>query len=169
MLNKYTLMKDGLSGGLHMNSEEFKGRSKADRKRKTKAEKTIALQSSIQSQVDTDGEASSDKRDIILRTKYSGILQSAAENFIVGLFEKIGAMNSLEGVNLEVPVTAAMAIITNTSWHQPSESQMEYDFTRECIDRGLITPKLEGDDSTISGNDLELLLGQLVNPNTPSE
>ena len=46
-------------------------------------------------------------------------------------------MSNLEGVNLEVPISAAMAIITNTSWHQPSEAQMEYDFTRECIDKGL--------------------------------
>lgn len=76
-------------------------------------------------------------RDIILKNNYSATLKSSAENFLVDLFERIATMSNLEGVNLEVPISAAMAIITNTSWHQPSEAQMEYDFTRECIDKGL--------------------------------
>jgi hypothetical protein len=76
-------------------------------------------------------------RDIILKNNYSATLKSSAENFLVDLFERISTMSNLEGVNLEVPISAAMAIITNTSWHQPSEAQMEYDFTRECIDKGL--------------------------------
>ena len=55
------------------------------------------------------------------------------------LFEKISTINNYENVNLEVPISAAMAIITNTSWHQPTEAQIEYDFTRECIDNGIYT------------------------------
>jgi hypothetical protein len=76
-------------------------------------------------------------RDIILKNKYSATLKSSAENFLVDLFEKISTMSNFENVNLEVPISAAMAIITNTSWHQPTEAQIEYDFTRECIDKGL--------------------------------
>ena len=77
------------------------------------------------------------ERDVILKTKYSATLQSSAENFLVDLFEKISTINNYENVNLEVPISAAMAIITNTSWHQPTEAQIEYDFTRECIDKGI--------------------------------
>lgn len=76
-------------------------------------------------------------RDIILKTNYSATLKSSAENFLVDLFEKISTINNYENVNLEVPISAAMAIITNTSWHQPTEAQIEYDFTRECIDNGI--------------------------------
>lgn len=79
------------------------------------------------------------ERDIILKTKYSATLKSSAENFLVDLFEKISTINNYENVNLEVPISAAMAIITNTSWHQPTEAQIEYDFTRECIDNGIYT------------------------------
>ena len=78
-------------------------------------------------------------RDVILKTKYSGTLKSSAENFLVDLFEKISTMNNYENVDLEVPISAAMAIITDTSWHQPTEAQIEYDFTRECIDKGIYT------------------------------
>lgn len=78
-------------------------------------------------------------RDVILKTKYSGTLKSSAENFLVDLFEKISTINNYENVNLEVPISAAMAIITDTSWHQPTEAQIEYDFTRECIDKGIYT------------------------------
>jgi hypothetical protein len=84
-----------------------------------------------------DKELNLKNRDIILKNNYSATLKSSAENFLVDLFERISTMSNLEGVNLEVPISAAMAIITNTSWHQPSEAQMEYDFTRECIDKGL--------------------------------
>lgn len=77
------------------------------------------------------------ERDVILKTKYSATLKSSAENFLVDLFEKISTINNYENVNLEVPISAAMAIITNTSWHQPTEAQIEYDFTRECIDKGI--------------------------------
>jgi len=79
------------------------------------------------------------ERDIILKTKYSATLKSSAENFLVDLFEKISTINNYENVNLEVPISAAMAIITNTNWHQPTEAQIEYDFTRECIDNGIYT------------------------------
>jgi hypothetical protein len=78
-------------------------------------------------------------RDVILKTKYSGTLKSSAENFLVDLFEKISTINNYENVDLEVPISAAMAIITDTSWHQPTEAQIEYDFTRECIDKGIYT------------------------------
>jgi Ser-tRNA(Ala) deacylase AlaX len=77
------------------------------------------------------------ERDVILKTKYSATLKSSAENFLVDLFEKISTISNYENVNLEVPISAAMAIITNTSWHQPTEAQIEYDFTRECIDKGI--------------------------------
>ena len=89
-------------------------------------------------------------RDIILKSSYSATLKSSAENFLVDLFEKIASINNYENVNLEVPISAAMAIITNTSWHQPSEAQIEYDFTRECIDKGIYP------DSDIENIDFEL-------------
>jgi hypothetical protein len=87
----------------------------------------------------SEKDLSSQNRDIILKTKYSATLKSSAENFLVDLFEKISTINNFENVNLEVPISAAMAIITNTSWHQPTEAQIEYDFTRECIDKGIHT------------------------------
>lgn len=85
----------------------------------------------------TEKEMTMKERDVILKTKYSATLKSSAENFLVDLFEKISTINNYENVNLEVPISAAMAIITNTSWHQPTEAQIEYDFTRECIDKGI--------------------------------
>ncbi len=87
----------------------------------------------------SDKDLSLKDRDVILKTKYSATLKSSAENFLVDLFEKISTMSNFENVNLEVPISAAMAIITNTSWHQPTEAQIEYDFTRECIDKGIYT------------------------------
>ena len=65
------------------------------------------------------------------------LASNIASFFLVDLFEKISTINNYENVNLEVPISAAMAIITNTSWHQPTEAQIEYDFTRECIDKGI--------------------------------
>jgi hypothetical protein len=87
----------------------------------------------------SDKDISLKDRDVILKTKYSATLKSSAENFLVDLFEKISTISNFENVNLEVPISAAMAIITNTSWHQPTEAQIEYDFTRECIDKGIYT------------------------------
>lgn len=84
-------------------------------------------------------------RDLILKNNYSATLKSSAENFLVDLFEKISATPNLDGINLEVPISAAMAIIGNISWHQPSEAQMQYDFTRECIDKGIYNLQMMDD------------------------
>ena len=86
-------------------------------------------------------------RDIILKTKYSASLKSSAENFLIDLFEKIPTLNDFDNVDIEIPISVAMAIISNISWHQPTEAQVEYDFTRECIDNGLTTFQLIDEDT----------------------
>lgn len=84
-------------------------------------------------------------RDIILKTKYSAALKSSAENFLIDLFEKISTLNDFDNVDIEIPISVAMAIISNISWHQPTEAQVEYDFTRECMDNGLYNIQLVDD------------------------
>jgi hypothetical protein len=101
---------------------------------------TIVEPNSVQSFLtNQDKDIKLQDRDLILKNNYSATLKSSAENFLVDLFEKISSTTNLEGINLEVPISAAMAIIGNISWHQPSEAQMQYDFTRECIDKGIYT------------------------------
>ena len=101
-------------------------------------------------------------RDIILKTKYSASLKSSAENFLIDLFEKIPTLNDFDNVDIEIPISVAMAIISNISWHQPTEAQVEYDFTRECIDNGLyafqlidevVLDDIEGDSSNDDKNE----------------
>ena len=73
-------------------------------------------------------------------------MKSSAENFLIDLFEKISTLNDFDNVDIEIPISAAMAIISNISWHQPTEAQVEYDFTRECMDNGLYAIQVLGDD-----------------------
>lgn len=96
--------------------------------------KTDNIQTPIFSQINQEKQKD---RDIILKTKYSAALKSSAENFLIDLFEKISTLNDFDNVDIEIPISAAMAIISNISWHQPTEAQVEYDFTRECMDNGL--------------------------------
>ena len=127
-------MKKHISGlNSNNNSNNGNGNNKVNKAIKVEP---ANIQSFIINQ-NNDKDTKLKDRDIILKTNYSATLKSSSENFLVDLFERISTMSNLEGVNLEVPISAAMAIITNTSWHQPSEAQMEYDFTRECIDKGL--------------------------------
>lgn len=123
--------------------KERKGNNEKKDNSDSKIKNNLKLEGNIQKiktpNIISDKELSLQNRDIILKTKYSATLKSSAENFLVDLFEKISTINNFENVNLEVPISAAMAIITNTNWHQPSEAQIEYDFTRECIDKGIYT------------------------------
>lgn len=121
--------------------KENKGNNDKKDNNDSKLKKNIILEGNIQKvkgpSLFTEKELKGKDREIILKTNYSATLKSSAENFLVDLFEKISTINNYENVNLEVPISAAMAIITNTSWHQPSEAQIEYDFTRECLDNGI--------------------------------
>lgn len=105
--------------------------------------KTENIQASIFSQINQEKQKN---RDIILKSKYSAALKSSAENFLIDLFEKISTLNDFDNVDIEIPISAAMAIISNISWHQPTEAQVEYDFTRECMDNGLYAIQVLGDD-----------------------
>lgn len=104
--------------------------------------KTDNIQTPIFSQINQEKQKD---RDIILKTKYSAALKSSAENFLIDLFEKISTLNDFDNVDIEIPISAAMAIISNISWHQPTEAQVEYDFTRECMDNGLYTLQMIDD------------------------
>lgn len=104
--------------------------------------KTDNIQTPIFSQINQEKQKD---RDIILKTKYSASLKSSAENFLIDLFEKISTLNDFDNVDIEIPISAAMAIISNISWHQPTEAQVEYDFTRECMDNGLYTIQMIDD------------------------
>jgi len=104
--------------------------------------KTENIQASIFSQINQEKQKN---RDIILKSKYSAALKSSAENFLIDLFEKISTLNDFDNVDIEIPISAAMAIISNISWHQPTEAQVEYDFTRECMDNGLYAIQVLGD------------------------
>lgn len=105
--------------------------------------KTENIQTSIFNQINQEKQKN---RDIILKSKYSAALKSSAENFLIDLFEKISTLNDFDNVDIEIPISAAMAIISNISWHQPTEAQVEYDFTRECMDNGLYAIQVLGDD-----------------------
>ena len=104
--------------------------------------KTDNIQTPIFSQINQEKQKD---RDIILKTKYSAALKSSAENFLIDLFEKISTLNDFDNVDIEIPISAAMAIISNISWHQPTEAQVEYDFTRECMDNGLYSIQMIDD------------------------
>jgi hypothetical protein len=105
--------------------------------------KTDNMQNPILSQINQEKPKD---RDIILKTKYSASLKSSAENFLIDLFEKMSTLNDFDNVDIEIPISAAMAIISNISWHQPTEAQVEYHFTRECMDNGLYTIQIMNDD-----------------------
>ena len=65
------------------------------------------------------------KADPILRHKYGGQLEAAAESFLVGVFERASTPGSLE---LSLPpglIGAAMHILNRTAWQQPSDEQIK--------------------------------------------
>ena len=68
----------------------------------------------------------SSPHDPLLRHHYGGQLESAAETFLLSAFERAGGAPFSEGPDTPpVLVAAAMSILTQSSWTQPSDEQVK--------------------------------------------
>ena len=63
--------------------------------------------------------------DPLLRHRYGGQLEAAAENFLLSAFEATPPTLGEGGAAPPVLVSAAMSILTRSAWTQPTDEQVK--------------------------------------------